>query len=102
MESPDAFQKCPDGRRTTGTPVGRFKRNYNEVRGAQCRVAGQGHSRRTIQENVVVFRKNFSDCVGKCRVEPLFFPLLTLGKVLAGELSGHWNDVNEFVGRFAN
>ena len=84
----------PDAGRATGAPVGRFQGNDDEIRCAEGGVAGQGHPRRTVQEDIVVVRQKSSDGVGKGGLEPLGFPLARLRKVQPGKMAGHGNHVD--------
>ena len=84
----------PDAGRAAGAPIGRFQGDDDEIRGAEGGIAGQRHSRRTIQQYVIVVRPKLGNRVGQGGMESLAFPLAGLRKVLPGEVSGHRDNVD--------
>jgi hypothetical protein len=76
VASLNAIDNRSNGRRAPGAPVCGLKRDDDEVRSAERRIAGQRHSRRAIEEDVVKSRYEFGDRVGKYRMEPLALPLV--------------------------
>ncbi len=90
----DSLDDGPDAGRAAGTPIGRLQGDDDEIGGTEGRVAGQRHSRRAVQQNVVVGRPKFGHGVGQGRVKPLTFPLARLREVLPGKMARHRDDVD--------
>ena len=97
VELPNALQERPDGGRSACAPVGGFQWDDDEIGGTQRRIAGQRHSRRAVEKDVVVIRQKLGEGISKCRMEPTLFPLLPLGKILPGEMTGDGDDVDVLI-----
>ena len=95
----DSLDDCPHAGGAAGSPIGRFQGNDDKIRGTEGGIAGERHPRRTVEEDVVVFRQKLGHGIGQSGMEPLAFPLSGLRNVQSGKMPGDRDNIDVREGR---